>query len=44
MLNTFNFDIDNDEYIYPSGTSQANTNIDVYVVDASSDLYVGVYI
>lgn len=34
MLNTFNFDIDNDEYIYPSGTSQANTNIDVYVVDA----------
>ena len=35
MLNTFNFDIDNDEYIYPSGTSQANTNIDVYVVDLS---------
>ena len=44
MLNTFNFDIDNDEYIYPSGTSQANTNIDVYVVDASSELYVGDYI
>ena len=44
MLNTFNFDIDNDEYIYPSGTSQTNTNIDVYVVDASSELYVGDYI
>ena len=44
MLNTFNFDIDNDEYIYPSGTSQANTNIDVYVVDTNPEVYVGDFI
>lgn len=44
MQNTYNFDIDNDEYIYPSGTSMSNTNIDVYVVDTNPEVYVGDFI
>lgn len=44
MQSTYNFYIDNDEYVYPSGASQANTNIDVYVVDSPDEVYVGGYI
>ena len=44
MQNTYNFDIDNDEYIYPSGTSMSNTNIDVYLVDSNNEVYVDGYV
>lgn len=40
MQNTYNFNIDNDEYIYPSGATLSDTNIDVYLVDSNNEVYV----
>lgn len=40
MANIYNFMIDNDTYIYPSGASMSNNNIDIYVVDENNEIYV----
>ncbi|WP_300701013.1 hypothetical protein [Bacteroides sp.] len=45
MLSTYNFDIDNDEYVVHSTEGPShNANIDVYVVDVNPEIYVGGYI
>lgn len=44
MRNSYNFYIDGDEYVYPSGASVSNGNIDVYVVDDNNEVYVSGYL
>lgn len=44
MRNTYNFYIDNDEYVYPTGSTIASGNIDIYVVDNNNEVYVDGYL